>query len=60
MVALCTYLDYHSLSFVSAGYAYKLFLVRSGESLSVFGFLVVGMVCAVASREFSAVCPVWW
>jgi hypothetical protein len=42
MVALCTCLACCSLSFISAGYAHKLFLVRSGESLSVYGFMVVG------------------
>jgi hypothetical protein len=38
MVALCTCLACCSLSFVSAGYVHKLFLVRSEESLSVLGF----------------------
>jgi hypothetical protein len=35
-VVLCTGLACCSLSFVSVGCAYKLFLVRSGVSLSVF------------------------
>jgi hypothetical protein len=57
MVVLCADLACCSLSFVSAGCTYKLFLVRSGESRLVFGSW---MVCAVAGREFSEVCPVWW
>jgi hypothetical protein len=40
-VALCTCLACCSLSFVSIGYAYKLFVVQSGEYCR-FWFLVVG------------------
>jgi hypothetical protein len=36
MVVLCTCLACRSMSCISVGYGYKLFLIESGESLSVF------------------------
>jgi hypothetical protein len=46
-----------SLSFVRAGCAYNLFLVRSRQSLSD---LVVGWCVLLHAGLFSAVCPLWW
>jgi hypothetical protein len=49
------WLVFHFLAF-----AYELFLVRFGKSLSVFGF-GGWMVCAVAGRAFFiTMYPVWW
>jgi hypothetical protein len=58
MVVLCTCVDCRSLSSVSAGYAYKFFLVRSEESLPVFGFLVVEQYALLQAGSFSA-SPIW-
>jgi hypothetical protein len=52
MVVLCTCLACCSLCFVSVGYAYKLILTQSGESLSVFGFSVVGCYALLQAGSF--------